>query len=258
MNVLIIEDEPFAQQELKRLLKEINKSINVLEMIDSVEDVVDWLKNNPAPDLVFLDIQLADGLSFDIFNHIEISSPVIFTTAYDQYAIKAFELNSIDYLLKPVSTDKLSKALEKLNKLKNELSGKSNEDVKLTQQQLESLLTLNKKDYKTRFVTKSGNLIKHIHTENIAYFFAEDNVVFLVTKSNEKFIIDHSIEEISNLLNPNHFFRLNRAFITHIDSINKVHKYLNSRLKLELKPKNEKEVIISRKNVGDFMDWLDG
>ena len=258
MKVLIIEDEPFAQQELKRLLEAIDGEIDVVDMLDSIEDTVEWLKKNKSPELIFLDIQLADGLSFDIFKQTEVNSPVIFTTAYDQYAIKAFELNSIDYLLKPIEKTKLQKALHKFQRMINQLGKNVSHEITLSKKQLDSILELTRKDFKSRFITKSGNLIKHIHTSNIAYFFAEDNVVFLITRTGERYIIDNSIEEINNIIDPKSFFRLNRAFITHIDSIHKVHKYLNSRLKLELIPKCEKEVIISRKRVPDFLEWLEG
>jgi len=257
MKVLIIEDEPFAQEELRRLLQNIDGQIEIVEMIDSVEDSIEWLQLNEAPDLIFLDIQLADGLSFDIFKKTRVQSPVIFTTAYDQYAIKAFELNSIDYLLKPVEIKNLRKAYEKYKNIKAQFSGKAQEMVNISRSQLEGLLERTKKEFKSRFVVRTGNLIRHITTNDIAYFYAEDNVVFLITNNNERHIVEYSIEEISKALNPKEFFRLNRAFVTSINAINKVHKYINSRLKLELKPKCEKEAIISRKRVNDFLEWMD-
>ncbi len=257
MKVLIIEDEPFAQKELVRLLGVAGDKFEILDMIDTVEDSVDWLKNNPAPDLIFLDIQLADGLSFDIFRQVDVKSPVIFTTAYDEYAIRAFQLNSIDYLLKPVNMNDLMRAVNKLEHLRAQFGGQQQENVSITRNQLESLLNLGSKEYKSRFVARVGDQIKHIPVEETAYFFAEDNVVFLITRNNARYIIDYSIEEISSLVDPKNFFRLNRAFVAHISAIDKVYKYVNSRLKIELKPETEKEVIISRARVSEFMDWMD-
>lgn len=256
MKVLIIEDEPFAQQELKRLLSDADDSIEILEMIDSVEDAVEWLGENKAPELIFLDIQLADGLSFEIFKQIEIGSPVIFTTAYDQYAIEAFNLNSIDYLLKPIKPADLKKALKKLRKMQDQFKG-GQDDLKLSRQQLEGVLGLLKKEYKSRFIARMGEQIKHIPVDEIAYFYAEDNVVFLINRKGERVIVDYSIEEISSIVDPKDFFRLNRAFVAHINAIGKVYKYLNSRLKIELSPASEKEVLVSRNKVKEFVDWMD-
>ncbi len=256
MKVLIIEDEPFAQQELKRLLDNLEEPFEILEMIDSIEDAVEWMGANDSPDLIFLDIQLADGLSFEIFKQIEINSPVIFTTAFDQYAIDAFKLNSIDYLLKPIKQNKLDLAIKKLIKLKMQF-GENNTEASLSQSQLDGIMSLLKKTYKSRFIAKVGGQIKHIPVEDIAYFYAEDNVVFVVNHKSERYIVEYSIEEITQMLDPKLFFRLNRAFVAHIKAIDKVHKYLNSRLKIDLKPVCEKEVLISRVRVGAFMQWMD-
>jgi len=257
MKVLIIEDEPFAQQELKRLLDGLNKDIEILEMIDTVEDAVDWLNTRKTPDLIFLDIQLADGISFEIFRKVKVDAPVIFTTAYDEFAVRAFQLNSIDYLLKPIKQDELLRALDKLDSMKSQFNANNDAGVKLSQQQLESLLGATKKEYKSRFVAKVGDQIKHIPVGNIAYFYAEDNVVFLMTSGNSRYIIDYSIEEIVGMIDPKEFYRLNRAFLANINAIDKVYKYLNSRLKIELKPASEKEILVSRAKVSDFMDWME-
>ncbi len=257
MKILIIEDEPFAQKELKRLLEVAEGKFEILDMIDTVEDSVDWLKENPPPDLIFLDIQLADGISFDIFRQVEIKSPVIFTTAYDEYAIRAFQLNSIDYLLKPVKLTDLMRAINKYESLKDQYGKDDNESVNITKSQLEGLLNLGQKEYKSRFVAKIGDQIKYIPIEDVAYFYAEDNVVFLVSKSANRYIIEYSIEEIDSLVEPKNFYRLNRSVVAHINAIDKVYKYLNSRLKIELKPESEKEVLISRAKVSDFMKWMD-
>ncbi len=257
MKILIIEDEPFAQKELKRLLEVAEGKFEILEMLDTVEDSVDWLKKNPPPDLIFLDIQLADGISFDIFRKVDVKSPVIFTTAYDDYAIRAFQLNSIDYLLKPIKLTDLMRAVNKYESIRDQFEKSGNDSVNITKNQLESLLNLSKKEYKSRFVAKVGDQIKYVPVEEIAYFYAEDNVVFLMKKNADRYIIDYSIEEIDSLVDPKNFFRLNRSIVAHITAIDKVYKYLNSRLKVELKPEIEKEVLISRVKVSEFMDWMD-
>ncbi len=257
MKVLIIEDEPFAQQELKRLLAQLNIEIQILEMIDTIEDAVEWLKSNPVPDLIFLDIQLADGLSFEIFKQIKIEAPVIFTTAFDEYAIQAFRLNSIDYLLKPIKINDLKNAMAKYEAMKKQFAPPETISLGITPQQLQSLLQLGKHEYKSRFVARFGDQIKYVPVAEVAYFFAEDNVVFMVTTKNARYIIEHSIEELEGLVDPKDFFRVNRGFLAHINSINKVYKYLNSRLKIELKPETEKEVLISRARVSAFIEWME-
>ncbi len=257
MKILIIEDEPFAQKELKRLLDVAEGKFEILDMIDTVEDSVEWLKTNPPPDLIFLDIQLADGISFDIFRKVKVKSPVIFTTAYDEYAIRAFQLNSIDYLLKPVKLTELMRAINKYESLRDQFGKNEEDSVNVTRMQLENLLNLGQKEYKSRFVAKVGEQIKYIPVEEVAYFYAEDNVVFLINKNANRYIIDYSIEEIDSLVDPKYFYRLNRSVVAHISAIDKVYKYLNSRLKVEVKPESEKEVLISRAKVSDFMKWMD-
>lgn len=257
MKILIIEDEPFAQKELVRLLEMAGSKFEVLAMIDTVEEAVGWFKNNPAPELIFLDIQLADGNSFEIFRQVELHSPIIFTTAYDEYAVRAFQLNSIDYLLKPIKLSDLMHAINKYESLKTQYQNKPEEVVNITRSQLESLFSLGHKEYKSRFVARVGEQIKHIPVQEISYFYAENNVVFLMTRDNHRFIIDYSIEEINTLLEPKDFFRLNRSFVAHINAIGKVYKYLGSRLKIELLPETEKEVLISRAKVAEFMKWMD-
>ena len=257
MHILIVEDEPFAQEELKRLLFNINPEFEILDMIDTVEDTVEWLESNDPPDLIFLDIQLADGISFEIFRKTEVTAPVIFTTAYDEYAIKAFRVNSIDYLLKPIKQNDLMMALNKLESLRNQFQKDSEDDMSITQGQLKTLLNLSPKSYKSRFLTRIGDQIKYLTIEEIAYFYAEDNVVFVMTREGKRYIIDHTIEEISKMVDPQMFFRLNRTFLTQIEAIDKVYKYVNSRLKIELRPGSEKEVVISRARVGAFLDWME-
>ncbi|MBC8485247.1 MAG: response regulator transcription factor [Bacteroidetes bacterium] len=254
MNVLIIEDEPNAQIELKRLLGKTDPSIRVLKCIDSVEDSVLWLKSNEAPDLIFLDIQLSDGIGFDIFKQVEVKVPVIFTTAYNEYAIQAFRVNSVDYLLKPVRQEDLTKAVQKFKSM-GEQFGKTQAVLDL--KQIEQLLKINQPEYKERFIAKVGNQIKYINIVDIAYFRAEDNEVMLITKKNSRYIIDYSLNELGNLLDPKKFFRANRSYIVTIEAIEKISKYFNSRLHLELIPKKDDTVLISRMRVPDFLKWMD-
>jgi DNA-binding LytR/AlgR family response regulator len=251
MNVLIIEDEPFAQQELIRLLKEIDPDIRITGCIDSVEESVNFLEEGNKPDLIFLDIQLSDGLSFEIFDRTTVTAPVIFTTAFDDYAIKAFKVNSIDYLLKPIEEEDLSKAIDKFRKIK------STGDGFFSRQQLEEVLGLYKPSYKSRLVVKLGDKIRHIEANEIAYFFSEDKVSFLVTNDSKKYIINYSLEQIEKFMNPADFYRINRKYIAHIKAIDTIDKYFNSRLKIGLKPEVEDDVLISRTKVSDFLNWLE-
>jgi len=256
LKVLIIEDEPFAQQELKRLLNNIQRDIEIIACIDSVEDSIEWFSQNPNPDLVFMDIQLSDGLSFEIFKSAKINAPVIFTTAFDEYAIRAFKVNSIDYLLKPIEPEGLLAALDKFDQMKSQFAGHKPE---LNSLQLENVLSAlrPKTDYKSRFITKVGDQIKYIKTEDIAYFFADDNIVFLVTENQGKYIVDYALNQLEVYLDPKHFFRLNRTYYVNIKSIAKVHKFFNSRLKIELKPASDDDILVSRVKVSEFLNWLE-
>jgi DNA-binding LytR/AlgR family response regulator len=254
MNVFIVEDEPHARKELQRLLANSNYDIHVEGYADSIEDSVEWLQAHKPPELLFFDIQLSDGLSFEIFNQVEIDVPVIFCTAFDEYAIQAFKVNSVDYLLKPIKQQELNQALEKYKGL----SGKNNpKDQVLNLQQIESLLEIHKPKFKTRFVAKFGDQIKRIDISEVAYFHAVDNEVFLITKNNSRYIIDYSLEQIMGLVDPQDFHRVNRSFVVHIDSIKKISKYFNSRLHLELQPQTTETVLISRVKVPEFMNWMD-
>lgn len=255
MRIVIIEDEPFAQNELKRLLTRTDQDIEIIAVIDSVEDAVLWFNNNEHPELVFFDIQLSDGLSFDIFAQTKISAPVIFTTAYDQYAIEAFKVNSIDYLLKPIELEALQNALNKLSNFKSALK---NESVQLSNEQLESILSLSTNtNLKSRFMVRVGEQIRFIKTDEIACFYAEDNEVFLQTFGSKKYIIDFSLDQLSTMIEPLLFHRINRKFIVQKNAITGVHKYFNSRLKLELNPKRDEEVLISRVKVSEFLNWME-
>jgi len=253
MKALIIEDEPHARAELKRLLAKVAPQVQIVAELDSVTDSCEFLSSGKAFDLVLADIQLSDGLSFDIFNKISITQPVIFTTAYNEFAIKAFELNSLDYLLKPVEENQLRKALDKLERIRESFAA---QPLMLTADKLKELLAV-KKEYKSRFVTKIGDQFKYITTDEIAYFMADNNTVYAVTKQNQRAIIDYKMEELEHLLDPKLFFRANRGSIIHIGAIGKVHKYFNSRLSIEVLPQTEDPILVSRLKVDDFLKWMD-
>ncbi|MEO9805123.1 MAG: LytTR family DNA-binding domain-containing protein [Reichenbachiella sp.] len=258
MKVLIIEDERFAQEELCRFLEQIKGyEIEVVGCLESVEDSINWFGSNQEPDLVFMDIQLSDGLSFEIFNATSVTCPVIFTTAFENYAIQAFKVNSIDYLLKPVGHDELKAALNKYNTIKNQFS--DHKESVLNSQQVKQLLDLSMKavEYKKRFIIKTGDRLRHVSVDDIAYFYSENDYTYLVTKENTKFIIDYKLDELLELLDPIEFFRLSRKYISNIHSVKMVNKYFNSRLEVLIEPSPKDQILISRVRVPDFLKWLE-
>ena len=252
--VLIVEDELHAQKELTRLINNVCDDMEIIEYIDSVEDAVLWLESNKEPDLMFFDIQLADGISFEIFTKTNINAPVIFTTAYDEFAIKAFKVNSIDYLLKPVKQDELESAISKFRK---QLEDNNSDSGTFDITKLEELLSLNKPKFKSRFLSRIGDQILHIGINEISYFISEDNTSFIVTKGNKRYIIDYSLDNITAMVNPERFFRINRSTLATAESIKKINKYFNSRLHIELEPKTTNKQLISRVKVSDFLSWID-
>jgi len=254
ITVLIVEDEPHAQKELKRLFNNSGHDIRVMECIDSVEDAITWINNNPEPDIMFFDIQLSDGTSFEIFDHISTTTPVIFTTAFDEYAIRAFKVNSIDYLLKPIKQNELIAALDKFQLLKKS-GNKPVSNINI--EEIQKLLEINKPVYKSRFITRIGDQILQIGVNNVAYFKAEDNEVLLVTNNNKHYIIDYSLDQLNTMLDPATFFRANRSYNINISSIQKISKYFNSRIHLQLEPDVEDGILISRVKVPDFLNWID-
>ena len=253
MNTLIIEDEPLAAERIEMLLRRYNPDIRMLAVLDSVEETVKWFAEHPAPDLMLVDIHLSDGQSFEIFKKVSIKSPVIFTTAYDQYAIQAFKVNSIDYLLKPVSLADLSAALDKLKMLK----GDSNYTQGIDFQSLSESIRKLTQPYKSRFLVKFGDHIQFKTLDEIAYFYADDKIVYLISDENRRFIVDYTLEELENVLNPDMFFRLNRKFIVKLEAVKNIRTALNSRLQIFLKPAIEGDVYVSREKVSEFKAWLD-
>jgi DNA-binding LytR/AlgR family response regulator len=252
MNVLIIEDEPQAAQRLENLLRSIDPKIEVLSILDSVRKSIAWLKSNPKPDLIFMDIQLADGLSFEIFDKVEVLTPVIFTTAFDEYALKAFKVNSIDYILKPFDKEELQKALNKYDQLKAVNTNPSGmmESIGYAMQMLT-------KKYKQRFVLKVGEHLKSVEVSEILFFFSLEKTTFCQTKEGRKHILDFTLDQLEGLLDPQRFFRINRKYIIVVDSLLDMVSYTNSRLRLVLKTSDDKDVIVARERVQEFKEWLD-
>ena len=251
MKVLIVEDESMAAKRLSTMLMRLEPDVEILDQLDSVKTAVKWLSSNKA-DLLFFDIQLADGLSFEILNQVNIKTPIIFTTAFDEYAIKAFKVNSIDYLLKPIDPEELQNALGKFHQ-----NFKKPEPQQPNMALLEQAMKMLTKQYKERFVVKIG---EHIHTVDVkeaAYFFSQDKATFLVTQDKKRYIIDYSLEDVENLLDPQEFFRINRKYLISMRAVKDIVSYSNSRLRIILAQSDEMDAIVSREKVQDFKKWLD-
>ena len=254
MKVLIIEDEQFAVDKLIKLIHQYDSTIEILEQIDTVEDSIHWLSQNPPPDILFLDIHLADGSSFEIFEQVEVQCPIIFTTAYDQYAIQAFKTKSVDYLLKPIKFEDLKRALDKFEDL---FGTKPTIGFSKEMHALASLVQSQQQAYKTRFLVKIGNLIKTISITDVAYFLFEDRMTLLITKEKRRYPIKHTLDELEVILDPQQFTRANRQFIINIDAIRKIHPWFKGRLKLELSPEQDIDLVISAAKTKGFKEWLD-
>lgn len=251
MNILIIEDEEQAYKRLQKLVKEAVPDANIVDVIMSVRSAVEWFQNNEMPQLIFMDINLADGESFEIFNHIRITAPVIFTTAYEEYAIKAFKVNSIAYLLKPVDKADITEALDKLSTLQ-----KNNAAVLDYQSLVKALQqpTL----YRERFVVKLGDKIRSVPVDEIAYFFTENKTNFLCTTEGKKYPIDFKLDEVENMLNPRKYFRINRQFIVGMNAIDEMKSYTRSRVVIHVKPSSHLDTIVSVERSAAFRSWLEG
>jgi two-component system, LytTR family, response regulator len=255
MKVIIVEDEIPAAEKLERYLQKYDSSIQIVARFDSVQTSVSWLKESQdSIDLIFMDIQLIDGLSFQIFQQVTVHKPVIFTTAFNEFALDAFKVNSIDYLLKPITFTDLSASLKKLETLRQQFQWNKDQSDRV-EQVFSSLKT---KEYKNRFMVKLGEHIRSITADQISLFYADGRDVYLVTTQNRKFIIDYTLEALEDILDPKNFFRLNRTFILNINAIKDVLVYSNSRLKITLQQEFDKEIIVSREKVGEFKEWFDG
>lgn len=247
MKVLIIEDEQPASQKLVRLLKDIDKNIGIAGILESVEKATNWLSENPHPEIIFMDIQLEDGICFEIFENIDIKTPVIFTTAYDQYALKAFAVNSVDYLLKPIEASALEKAIHKYESLHKKI-GLNIEDL------------VNKLQPRTRerFLIKVGEHYKSVQTADIECFYIRERCNFLHTVTGKDYAVDFSLDKTENMVDDKRFFRVNRDFIINYSAIHDIIAYSSSRLKLILKgwPESE-DILVSRERVAGFKKWMD-
>lgn len=250
MNIIIIEDEKPAARLLQRKVEKIGLKVN--QMLHSVQESINWFQNNAHPDLIFLDIQLSDGLSFEIFETIAIKSAVIFTTAYDEYALRAFKLNSIDYLLKPIDEDDLEQAITKF-KARNTTISNLSMDFEMIKKMLINPID---RVYKKRFTIKMGQQLKMVNIEEVECFFSENKGTYLHTIDGRDYLLDSTLEQLDNELNPKEFYRVSRKFIIPLKAIKEIQMYSNSRLKVILPTYKEDEVIVSREKVSDFKEWL--
>ncbi len=248
MNVLIVEDEPRAARQLQKLLDVCTFEFELLTIIDSVEDAVIWFDKNPSPDLVFMDIQLADGLSFEIFQNVDVSAPIIFTTAFDQYAIQAFKVNSIDYLLKPIQQEDLEIALTKFQK--------SSQSNAIAPSILKDLLgSLQAPKQRSGILVKEGSGFVQIKVSELLYIYSQDSITFGVTEK-KRYIINETIDQLFSSLNPADFYQINRGQIVSKNAIHKISPYFNSRVKLQVINPRDQEFIVSRTKTSEFKEWM--
>jgi two-component system, LytTR family, response regulator LytT len=252
MQILIIEDEELAVKKLQKTIANIDSSIEILGSCESIQTSVDWLEANPSPDLILMDIELADGQSFEIFNLINIKCPVIFTTSYDEFALKAFKVNSVDYLLKPIQKEELEAAL---NKFKN-LTQNTSTEVSMTNLLRELQAKLQPKEYRKRFLVKYTNKLISVNIDDVAYFYSDGRFNFFKTYDGKKYAVDYTMDELAEMLDPDKFFRISRAFFVAIASVVKIEDYFGNRIALGLNPSTEKEAVVSREKVADFKKWM--
>jgi two-component system, LytTR family, response regulator LytT len=251
MNVIIIEDEKPSARRLSRMLERLDIKVNT--MLHSVEESIEWFRSNEHPDLIFLDIQLSDGLSFEIFDAVNVRSAIIFTTAFDEYALQAFKLNSIDYLLKPIDEEELEAAVNKYEQRQT-----SEQQVQLNFEDIKKLLTNPlEREYKKRFTTKIGQHIKMIAVDDVVCFYSENKGTYAATTDRRNYLLDTTLEQLESELEPQTFFRVNRKFYVNINAIKDIIAYTNSRLRLKLEHYDEQEIIVARERVKDFKIWLE-
>ncbi len=252
MKVLIVEDEAPAFRRLEKILLEIDPTIEIVEVLDSVEETVKWMKNHDRPDLALMDIQISDGISFQIFDQIDVSCPVIFTTAFDEYLLKAFKVNSIDYLLKPIKKEDLERALEKYRNLQASFNNNG-----LDMSALLSQINLTEAKYKSRFLVKQGDKMLAIRSEDIVCFQSKHGVVHINTKNAKTYLSDFTLDELSNQLDSQCFFRANRQFIVQADYITTVHKHFKGKLMIELAHFSDEQILVSSEKATSLKQWLD-
>lgn len=252
MEILIIEDEQLGAEKLIRLLTSIDPFIKIVGNTRSIRASVEWLLQHTHPDIILMDIELTDGQSFEIFNHIAIKSMVIFTTSYDEYALQAFKVNSVDYLLKPIKREELQNALDKYRQLQQKFSGPSLSIEHL----INELKQQHAKTWRSRFLVKQGQKLVSVETSDIAYFYADGRLSYFIGWDKQKHVLDYTIEELEQMLDPQQYYRANRAFLIHIKAVGQIHNYFNGKLKLDLKPAIDKEVLISREKAMEFKEWM--
>lgn len=257
MKVLIVEDEELAVKKLKKTLASVDPGAEVVGVADSIMATVNWINENPLPDLILMDIELSDGQSFEIFNRVAIKCPVIFTTSYDEYALKAFKVNSVDYLLKPIQKEDLEAALQKMHGLKDmykQPDSKQDMNIESLVKELQEKLQL--KEYRKRFLVRHAQKLVSVDTEEIAYFFSDGRLNFFKTHDNKKFVVDYTMDELEEMLDPQKYFRISRSFYISVNSVDQIHDYFGNRLLLHLKPPVDKESIVSREKVTEFKKWM--
>jgi DNA-binding LytR/AlgR family response regulator len=252
MNVLIVEDEELAAKKLQKILTAVDPAASVVGVSESIKNTVEWLETNPTPDLILMDIELCDGQSFEIFNLTEVRSPVIFTTSYDEFALKAFKVNSLDYLLKPVQKEELEAALNKFKKLQ----GGRNTDINLDILVKELQQKLKPKAYRKRFLVKHAQKLASIEIDDISYFYSDGRLNFFKTADNKKYVVDYTMDELEDMLDPEKYFRISRSFYVSIQSVDRIDDYFGNRLILGLKPAVDKEALVSREKVTEFKKWM--
>jgi DNA-binding LytR/AlgR family response regulator len=256
MKILIVEDEELAVKKIQKTLAGVAPDAEVVAVTDSISSTVNWLEENSAPDLILMDIELSDGQSFEIFNQTTIKSPVIFTTSYDEYALKAFKVNSIDYLLKPIQKEDLEAALQKLKRMKDLYKTDNKSEVSIDNLVKELQHKLQPKEFRKRFLVKQAQKLVSIEIDDIAYFFSDGRLNFFKTYDNKKFVVDYTMDELEDMLDPDKYFRISRSFYIAVNSVDQIHDYFGNRLLLHLKPVVDKESIVSREKVTDFKKWM--
>lgn len=257
MKVLIVEDEELAVKKLMKTLASVDPDAEVVGVADSIMATVKWINSNPLPDLILMDIELSDGQSFEIFNRVPIKCPVIFTTSYDEYALKAFKVNSVDYLLKPIQKEDLESALEKMHQLRSmykQSGSQTDMNIESLVKELQEKLQL--KDYRKRFLVRHAQKLVSVDTDEIAYFFSDGRLNFFKTHDNKKFVVDYTMDELEEMLDPKKYFRISRSFYISVNSVEQIHDYFGNRLLLHLRPAVDKESIVSREKVTDFKKWM--
>lgn len=250
MKVIIIEDEGIASRRLVKLIEEVAPEMEVIATLASVESGVKWCESHPLPDLIFLDIQLNDGYGFDILDALESHPPIIFTTAYNEFAIRGFKYNGLDYLLKPIDKNELERAVQKYRQSPYPKANAGEPNIHELQKHFQ-------RQYKHRFMAKVGNYFSTFNVKDIAYFKSDDGAIWLTTHEGKSYPIEYTINQLEEILNPVYFFRINRKYMVSLDSVTEIHQYFNSRLLLKLRPSQDESVIVSRERCSDFKLWLD-